>query len=135
MAAEPCGQRFYVLDGSRGRGEGYLPEDWQGVDTPFTGHFEIGLVQSKVWMSQRLHAQLVICLINGTGLRSTLSDHPRQGGAMHESKFLNPVWIFTWSADEVRDLRRRHLSYSVPFARFGRPRMNPGSAVTSTRYR
>jgi hypothetical protein len=38
----PVGSAFYVWDGSRGRGEGYLPEDWQGVDALFTGHFGIG---------------------------------------------------------------------------------------------
>jgi Bacterial alpha-L-rhamnosidase 6 hairpin glycosidase domain len=37
----PVGSAFYVWDGSRGRGEGYLPEDWQGVDALFTGHFGI----------------------------------------------------------------------------------------------
>jgi hypothetical protein len=38
----PVGSAFYVWDGSRGRGEGYLPENWQGVDALFTGHFGIG---------------------------------------------------------------------------------------------
>jgi hypothetical protein len=38
----PVGSAFYAWDGSRGRGEGYLPEDWQGVDALFTGHFGIG---------------------------------------------------------------------------------------------
>lgn len=38
----PVGSAFYVWDGSRGRGEGYLPEDWQGVDALFTGHYGIG---------------------------------------------------------------------------------------------
>jgi hypothetical protein len=38
----PVGSAFYVWDGSRGRGEGYLPEDWQGMDALFTGHFGIG---------------------------------------------------------------------------------------------
>lgn len=38
----PVGSAFYEWDGSRGRGEGYLPEDWQGVDALFTGHFGIG---------------------------------------------------------------------------------------------
>ena len=36
------GSAFFVWDGSRGRGEGYLPEDWQGVGALFTGHFGIG---------------------------------------------------------------------------------------------
>lgn len=36
------GSAFYVWDGSKGRGEGYLPEDWQGADALFTGHFGIG---------------------------------------------------------------------------------------------
>ena len=38
----PVGSAFYVWDGSRGRGEGYLPEDWDGVEALFTGHFGIG---------------------------------------------------------------------------------------------
>jgi hypothetical protein len=38
----PVGSAFYEWDGSRGRGEGYLPEDWQGLDALFTGHFGIG---------------------------------------------------------------------------------------------
>lgn len=38
----PVGSAFYVWDGSRGRGEGYLPEDWQGMDALFTGHYGIG---------------------------------------------------------------------------------------------
>jgi hypothetical protein len=38
----PVGSAFYEWDGSRGRGEGYLPEDWQGMDALFTGHFGIG---------------------------------------------------------------------------------------------
>ena len=38
----PVGGAFYEWNGSRGRGEGYLPEDWQGVDALFTGHFGIG---------------------------------------------------------------------------------------------
>jgi hypothetical protein len=37
----PVGSAFYTWDGSRGRGEGYLPEDWQGLDALFTGHFGI----------------------------------------------------------------------------------------------
>jgi hypothetical protein len=38
----PSGSAFYVWDGSRGRGEGYLPENWQGLNALFTGHFGIG---------------------------------------------------------------------------------------------
>jgi hypothetical protein len=38
----PVGSAFYTWDGSRGRGEGYLPEDWQGLDALFTGHFGLG---------------------------------------------------------------------------------------------
>lgn len=38
----PVGSAFYEWDGSRGRGEGYLPEDWDGVEALFTGHFGIG---------------------------------------------------------------------------------------------
>jgi hypothetical protein len=36
---DAVGSAFYAWDGPRGRGEGYLPEDWQGVDVLFTGHF------------------------------------------------------------------------------------------------
>ncbi len=39
----PVGSAFYMWDGSRGRGEGYLPEDWQGLDALYTGQFGIGL--------------------------------------------------------------------------------------------
>ena len=38
----PVGSAFYEWDGSRGRGEGYLPEDWDGVEALFTGHYGIG---------------------------------------------------------------------------------------------
>lgn len=38
----PVGSAFYQWDGSRGRGEGYLPEDWDGVEALFTGHYGIG---------------------------------------------------------------------------------------------
>jgi hypothetical protein len=38
----PVGSAFYTWDGSRGRGEGYLPEDWDGVEALFTGHYGIG---------------------------------------------------------------------------------------------
>ncbi len=38
----PVGSAFYEWNGSRGRGEGYLPEDWDGVEALFTGHFGIG---------------------------------------------------------------------------------------------
>lgn len=38
----PVGSAFYMWNGSKGRGEGYLPENWQGVDALFTGHFGIG---------------------------------------------------------------------------------------------
>jgi hypothetical protein len=38
----PVGSAFYVWNGSRGRGEGYLPEDWDGVEALFTGHYGIG---------------------------------------------------------------------------------------------
>jgi hypothetical protein len=41
----PAGSAFYEWSGLRGRGEGYLPEDWQGVDALFTGHFGIGFDQ------------------------------------------------------------------------------------------
>ncbi|MGH7978048.1 MAG: MGH1-like glycoside hydrolase domain-containing protein, partial [Limisphaerales bacterium] len=37
----PVGSAFYVWNGSRGRGEGYLPEDWDGLEALFTGHFGI----------------------------------------------------------------------------------------------
>ncbi|HTV43048.1 MAG TPA: hypothetical protein VMF08_20960 [Candidatus Sulfotelmatobacter sp.] len=38
----PVGSAFYEWDGSRGRGEGYLPENWDGVEALFTGHYGIG---------------------------------------------------------------------------------------------
>lgn len=38
----PIGSAFYEWDGARGRGEGYLPEDWDGVEALFTGHYGIG---------------------------------------------------------------------------------------------
>ncbi|MGH7952571.1 MAG: hypothetical protein ACREFE_11730, partial [Limisphaerales bacterium] len=38
----PVGSAFYVWNGSRGRGEGYLPEDWDGIEALFTGHYGIG---------------------------------------------------------------------------------------------
>jgi hypothetical protein len=38
----PVGSAFYVWDGSRGRGEGYLPEDWTGIEALFTGYYGIG---------------------------------------------------------------------------------------------
>jgi hypothetical protein len=38
----PIGSAFYAWDGSRGRGEGYLPEDWDGLEALFTGHYGIG---------------------------------------------------------------------------------------------
>jgi len=38
----PVGSAFYTWDGSRGRGEGYLPEDWDGMEALFTGHYGIG---------------------------------------------------------------------------------------------
>lgn len=38
----PIGSAFYRWDGSHGAGEGYLPEDWGGIDALFTGHYGIG---------------------------------------------------------------------------------------------
>jgi len=38
----PVGSAFYVWNGSIGRGEGYLPEDWDGIEALFTGHYGIG---------------------------------------------------------------------------------------------
>jgi hypothetical protein len=38
----PVGSAFYVWNGSRGAGEGYLPEDWGGLEAIFTGHYGIG---------------------------------------------------------------------------------------------
>ena len=38
----PVGSAFYRWDGSHGAGEGYLPEDWDGVEALFTGHYGIG---------------------------------------------------------------------------------------------
>jgi hypothetical protein len=42
----PVGSAFYEWNGSRGRGEGYLPEDWDGVEALFTGHYGIGFNQN-----------------------------------------------------------------------------------------
>lgn len=41
----PVGSAFYQWDGSRGRGEGYLPENWDGVEALFTGHYGISFNQ------------------------------------------------------------------------------------------
>ena len=38
----PVGSAFYRWDGSHGAGEGYLPEDWDGLEALFTGHYGIG---------------------------------------------------------------------------------------------
>jgi hypothetical protein len=38
----PVGSAFYQWDGSRARGEGYLPENWDGLEALFTGHYGIG---------------------------------------------------------------------------------------------
>lgn len=46
----PVGSAFYVWDGSRGRGEGYLPEDWQGMDALFTGRFGIGFDENGYFL-------------------------------------------------------------------------------------
>lgn len=42
MQRNPVGSAFYEWNGSKGRGEGYLPEDWDGVEALFTGHYGIG---------------------------------------------------------------------------------------------
>jgi hypothetical protein len=42
----PVGSAFYRWDGSHGAGEGYLPEDWDGVEALFTGHYGIGFDQA-----------------------------------------------------------------------------------------
>ncbi|HEX4119054.1 MAG TPA: hypothetical protein VH619_00400 [Verrucomicrobiae bacterium] len=41
----PVGSAFYRWDGSHGAGEGYLPEDWDGLEALFTGHYGIGFDQ------------------------------------------------------------------------------------------
>ncbi len=46
----PVGSAFYVWDGSRGRGEGYLPEDWQGMDALFTGQFGFGFDENGYFL-------------------------------------------------------------------------------------
>jgi hypothetical protein len=38
----PVGSAFYAWNGSIGRGEGYLPENWDGIEALFTGHYGIG---------------------------------------------------------------------------------------------
>ena len=42
LQRNPVGSAFYRWDGSHGAGEGYLPEDWDGVEALFTGHYGIG---------------------------------------------------------------------------------------------
>ncbi|HEV2327837.1 MAG TPA: hypothetical protein VGY56_03505 [Verrucomicrobiae bacterium] len=46
----PVGSAFYQWDGSRGRGEGYLPEDWDGLEALFTGHYGIGFNQNGYYL-------------------------------------------------------------------------------------
>jgi hypothetical protein len=46
----PVGSAFYVWDGSRGRGEGYLPENWDGLEALFTGHYGIGFNQDGYYL-------------------------------------------------------------------------------------
>ena len=46
----PIGSAFYQWDGSRGRGEGYLPEDWDGVEALFTGHYGIGFNKNGYYL-------------------------------------------------------------------------------------
>ncbi len=46
----PVGSAFYQWDGSRGRGEGYLPENWDGVEALFTGHYGIGFDKNGYYL-------------------------------------------------------------------------------------
>lgn len=46
----PVGSAFYAWDGSRGRGEGYLPEDWDGLEALFTGHYGIGFDETGYYL-------------------------------------------------------------------------------------
>jgi len=46
----PVGSAFYRWDGSRGAGEGYLPEDWDGMEALFTGHYGIGFDQDGYYL-------------------------------------------------------------------------------------
>ena len=46
----PVGSAFYTWDGLRGRGEGYLPEDWDGIEALFTGHYGIGFDQDGYYL-------------------------------------------------------------------------------------
>ena len=46
----PVGSAFYRWDGSHGAGEGYLPEDWDGVEAVFTGHYGIGFDQDGYYL-------------------------------------------------------------------------------------
>jgi len=46
----PVGSAFYAWDGSRGRGEGYLPEDWDGLEALFTGHYGIGFDEGGYYL-------------------------------------------------------------------------------------
>ena len=46
----PVGSAFFRWDGSRGAGEGYLPEDWDGVEALFTGHYGIGFDEDGYYL-------------------------------------------------------------------------------------
>jgi len=46
----PVGSAFYRWNGSHGAGEGYLPEDWDGVEAIFTGHYGIGFDQRGYYL-------------------------------------------------------------------------------------
>ena len=48
----PVGSAFYEWDGLRGRGEGYLPENWDGVVALFTGHYGIGLNKDGYYLER-----------------------------------------------------------------------------------
>ena len=46
----PVGSAFYRWDGSHGAGEGYLPENWDGVEALFTGHYGIGFDEDGYYL-------------------------------------------------------------------------------------
>lgn len=46
----PVGSAFYLWNGSHGRGEGYLPEDWDGIEAIFTGHYGIGFNRNGYYL-------------------------------------------------------------------------------------
>ena len=46
----PVGSAFYLWNGSRASGEGYLPEDWDGVEAIFTGYYGLGFDKNGYYL-------------------------------------------------------------------------------------